>query len=299
MVALPVLTMMVNDETRRSMEVAHGNIDSESPKSHVVSQDLTSTPDDNDSGSSVDTEQQSVGESELHPDALVKEADIHDAFPLRARILLGLAMASLLLFVSVTIAVAPPLLAQSRAHRADPDDDGFKMEILKMHQANADIPTFNIEPLSERHERHLEGLSCSDVSGVRTCSFQGVMKFTDALKLYRTFCPFWPGSRVCAKSGLPTIKLTCNGHESTLFGGGRMPAEPPVLDKDPQNKTYALFPAADRGYFAIQDVAQGDGSSCAHVFEGGMYCYVEQPQTCFVWAASQPGECGGYVSLCG
>jgi hypothetical protein len=298
----------VNDETRRSMEVAHGDatVDSESPKSRVGSH---SSLDDNDSRS-VETEQQpdADGESELHPDGLVKE-DTDDTFPLRALnshlkrlrwiLVLGLAVTSLLVFVSVTIVVAPTLLAQSRG--ADPDDDGeYKMEILKMHEANADIPTFNIEPFSERHERHLQGLSCSDVGGSKTCSFQGVMKFTDAMKLYRTFCPHWPGSRVCARSGLPTVKLTCNGHESTVFGGHRIPAEPPVLNKDPQNKAYALFPAADRGYFAIQDVAQGDGSSCSHVFEGGMYCYVEQPQTCFVWAASDPGvDCGGYVSLCG
>jgi hypothetical protein len=323
-------------------------MDNERRKSHDTtssSLDLTLSLDDSHDCGSVETERQhqqrqpqlhhdsmQIGaageECEFHPEVLMKEDSAGGVAPrsacahlkrLQWILLLGLAMASLLLFVSVTIVAAPTLLrgqqpptAAAAAAAQDPDDADYHVEIEKMHQeANVtDIPTFIMEPINEeRHARHLAGLNCGALTSStggggggsleRKCSFQGVMRFTDAMALYRTFCPQWPASRTCARSGMPTVKLTCNGHISTLFGGVRLPSAPPVLDKDPQNKDYALFPAADKGYFSIQDVAQGDGSSCAHVFEGGMYCYVEQPQTCFVWAALQPGPCPGGVSLCG
>jgi hypothetical protein len=163
------------------------------------------------------------------------------------------------------------------------------------------------EDLTDERRRHLETISsfvcgAENAAGKKSCSLKGAITFTQAMQMYRQFCPMWPNQdNTCQGDGVAKINLNCNGVPSTVFGGNKIPPTGPTVDTF--GYEYMIFPTQSASYQAQQALYNSAAGAmqkpCMQDFQIGFYCETSGSE-CFIIASVDTEQCPGLVSeLCG
>lgn len=155
-----------------------------------------------------------------------------------------------------------------------------------------------------RHLQDLQSFVCGDETDTDySCTLQGEIRFTEAVALYKEFCPMWPNmENTCQGDGVSELMLNCNGVRSKVYGGLQIPPRGPALDT--LHYAYMVLPSEERGYKAQQAVYNPNGTTqsqgrCMQNFEMGMYCETTGIN-CYVFATYDLTDaCPGEVLICG